>query len=320
MHEDYDEFDSVMTIMTPEERKYAYRNSQQISMQTGFIGYLRADLGKSGNEFYSTWNEFNPQLKTDEFKKELDKVINELRADYSMLHNRDALSKFCFRDPQAAMNEDKREFGYRLDMPKYTYMLRFNPYQGEYNLYCHCYVKERIDSHLKMAERGIRFIDPHYKEQFTIPDGDKIRITYQDGSTADRTCRYIDDYHLEVGSQVFHICEFAERMEQNGNEVIPIRSSLPEQCYIYLPTTREIGIVKKGESGYYRTDLANGEPAAMRELVDSMNKKLGVTKAQAEALKSGSMFGWKVPAADPKNYDYKGNLLKPKSKNKDYER
>ena len=58
----------------------------------------------------------------------------------------------------------------------------------------------------------------------------------------------------------------------------------------------------------------------MRDLVDSMNKKLGVTKAQAEALKSGSMFGWKVPAADPKNYDYKGNLLKPKSKNKDYER
>lgn len=320
MHEDYDEFDSVMTIMTPEERKYAYRNSQQISMQTGFIGYLRADLGSSGKEFYSTWNDFNTQLKTDEFKKELYKVINELRADYSMLHDRDALYKFCFRDPQAAMNEDKREFGYRLDMPEYTYMLRFNPYKGEYNLYCHCYVKEWLDRHLKNAERGICFIDPNYKEQFHIPDGDKIRITFQDGSTVDYACRYIDDCHLEVGSELYHICQFAEMMQRNGNKVIPLRSSLPERCYIYLPTTREIGIVKKGESGYYRTDLADGEPDAMRELVDSMNKKLGITKAQAEAMKSGSMFGWKVPAADPKNYDYNGNPLKPNKKNKEYER
>ena len=98
----YDDFDSVMSIMTPEERKYAYRNSQQISMQTGLIGYLRADLGSSGKEFYSTWNEFNKTLKTEDFSKELDKVIDELRLEHSMLHSRDNLKKFCFRDPQAA--------------------------------------------------------------------------------------------------------------------------------------------------------------------------------------------------------------------------
>ena len=57
----------------------------------------------------------------------------------------------------------------------------------------------------------------------------------------------------------------------------------------------------------------------MKELADSMNRKLGVTKGQAEAMKTGSMFGWKVPAADPKNYDENGKLVKPK-RNKDYER
>lgn len=152
-------------------------------------------------------------------------------------------------------------------------------------------------------------IDPHYKEQFTIPDGDKIRITLSSGEHYDRECRYIDDYHLEVGDNLYHICEFAERMEQNGNTVIPLRSSLPEQCYVYLPTSNEIGIIKKGETGYYKTDLTDGVPGEMKELADSMNRKLGVTKGQAEAMKAGSMFGWKVPAADPKNYDENGKPM-----------
>ena len=81
----------------------------------------------------------------------------------------------------------------------------------------------------------------------------------------------------------------------------------------------EIGIIKKGETGYYKTDLTDGVPGEMKELADSMNRKLGVTKGQAEAMKTGSMFGWKVPAADPKNYDENGKPVKPK-RNKDYER
>ncbi len=29
---------------------------------------------------------------------------------------------------------------------------------------------------MEQAEKGIRFIDPHYKELFRIPDGGQIRI------------------------------------------------------------------------------------------------------------------------------------------------
>ena len=50
-----------------------------------------------------------------------------------------------------------------------------------------------------------------------------------------------------------------------------------------------------------------------------MNRKLGVSEAQAEAMKAGSMFGWDTPAADPKNYNENGFLIKPK-RNKGYER
>lgn len=37
----------------------------------------------------------------------------------------------------------------------------------------------------------------------------------------ERTCRYIDDYHLEVGTNLYHICEFAELCEKNGHTVEP---------------------------------------------------------------------------------------------------
>ena len=57
-------------VLTEAERKYTFSQSQQLSMQTGLIGYLRADFGSNGNEFWTTWNDFRKDLKTDEFKAE----------------------------------------------------------------------------------------------------------------------------------------------------------------------------------------------------------------------------------------------------------
>ena len=198
-------------------------------------------------------------------------------------------------------------------------MLRLNPNRGEYNLYCYCYQRKWLDRHLQQAERGIRFINPNYKELFRIPDGDKVRITYADGEKADRTCRYIDDYHVEIGSgwnSLLHICQFAEMMERNGSTVIPLRSSLPEQCYSVLPDTGELIIIKKGESGYYRTDIDMGSKAETRALADEYNAKSGISKAQEQAMSAGSMFGWAVPAADPKNYDESGQPIRPKHRDR----
>lgn len=312
--------DMDIKTMLPGERKYTYRQSQQISMQTSLIGYLRADFGSSGKEFFSSWNDFRKDLKTDEFKTEFDDVINSLRENNGVLSGRGAMSKYCYDTPGSSFENDRNEYGVRVDTEKYSYLMRLNPNRGEYNLYCYCYEKKWLDRHISQAEKGIRFIDPHYKELFRIPDGDKIRITLNDGKQLDRECRYIDEYHLEVGNSLYHICEFAERMEQAGNTVIPLRSSLPEQCYVYVQTENEIGIVKKGESGYYKTDFEGGKPSERKALADEYNSKSGVTKAQAEAMKAGSMFGWHTPAADPKKYDENGTPIKPKNRNKDYER
>lgn len=314
--------------MKPEEVLYTYQNSQQISMQTGLIGYLRADLGSNGDSFFSAWNSFRNDLNTPEFNAEMNGLINSLLSDGNILSNRETLRRFCC-DGQNALKFGERfgsgrDYGIRINTQDYAYLMRLNPNKGEYDLYCYCYKKNWLDSHIEKAQRGIRFITPSYKEKFRIPDGDKIRIIPDNSRTGnsdipkDYICRYIDDYHLEVGRNLYHICEFAERMERAENTVIPLRSSLPEQCYVFIEAENIIGIVTKGEAGYSDSKAANGKPSDNRLITDSMNKELGVTKAQTEAMKAGSLLGWDCPAADPKNYNEKGTPIKPKSRS--YER
>ena len=312
--------DMMIRPLRAEEQKYAYAQSQQITMQTGAIGYLRGDFDSNGVGFHTTWFDEVESRKTDEFKAEFDEVINALRFDETyggLLSSRSAMQKYGRNQPDSAFQGNyTTEYGFRIDTGSFAYLLRCIPVKGDYNFYCWCFEAKWLDRHLKQAERGSRFIDPNYKELFRIPDGDKIRILCNDGSQDDRTCRYIDDYHMEVGSphwdSLYHICQFAEIMERNGSTVIPLRSSLPEQCYGTLPDTGELIIVKKGESGYYRTDISMGSKEENRALADEYNGKLGVSKAQTAAMLAGSMFGWAVPAADPKNYDENGRPVHPK--------
>lgn len=302
--------DLDMRALTEKEDKYTFSNSMQISMQCGLIGHLRADMNSDGNGFFSSWEDYRKELKTDEFKDEFDKVINSLREEGDILYNRKSLAKYCYSSPQAKMNNEQDYYGVRVDTEKYAYLCRLNPNKGEYNLYCYCYIKDWLDKHIRSADKGIRFITPEYKEKFRISDGEKIRITFSDGEVKDRVCRYIDDNHVEVGDDLYHICEFAERMEQCGATFIPLRSDLPEVCYSILPSTGDVIIIKHGESGYYRCEYSTEDKAFNREFANDRNAKLGVSKAQVEAMLAGSMYGWDVPAADPKSYDENGTLLR----------
>ena len=81
--------------------------------------------------------------------------------------------------------------------------------------------------------RDVRFIDSHYNALFKVPDGGKVVITHFDGTVAVRRCAYIDDYHAMIGSSVYHICEFAEAMEQNGNTYAPEQPREGDVCDTY---------------------------------------------------------------------------------------
>ena len=72
--------------IAPNEWNYTYSQSMQITGQTGNIGHLRGDFDSGGYGFYTTWSDHRPQWKTDEFKTELDEVINTLRSkEYGLL-------------------------------------------------------------------------------------------------------------------------------------------------------------------------------------------------------------------------------------------
>lgn len=194
---------------------------------------------------------------------------------------------------------------------------RLREMQGDYNLYVYCYRREALDRHLKNAERGICFVDPQGKTLFRIPDGDSIRVLRPDGTQHDHICRYIDDHRAEIGSgHLYGMVQFAQQMEQTGSTFVPLRSSLPKQCYSLLLDTGNVVILKRGETGYYKTDIPHTSKEEAHAIVEEYNRKLGVTRAQEEAMKGGSMFGFDKPIADPANYDAQGQPLKRREKDR----
>ena len=141
--------------LTPAEQKYTYAQSMQLEGQTGTIGHLRGDFATTGYGFYTTWFDTRPQRKSDEFKADLDTVINALREDKGLLHNRYDMSAFARHFPESAIKGNYcTEYGFRVDTEKHAFLLRCNPTKGDYNFYCYCYVKEWLDKHIQKAEQG----------------------------------------------------------------------------------------------------------------------------------------------------------------------
>lgn len=299
--------------MRYEERKYTYAQSSQLEGQTGCIGHLRGDFGSSGMKFWTTWEDHRKQWKADEFKAELDDVINALRSEeYGLLKDRRSMVSFARAEPDSAFKGNyTTEYGFRVDTENHAFLIRCNPQQGDYNFYC--YVKEWLDQHIKEAAQDIRFIDSGYNELFRLPDGEKITVTLASGEKLEQACRYIDETHLEVGRSLYHICEFAERMERNGNTYAPTEPPLPKRCFSILPSGTEAVILTRYERGYKPANV-RPKDVSLREGVDAVNEAMGVTKAQEAAMLAGSMFGWDTPASKPKNYDENGKPIKPKDK------
>jgi len=115
------------------ESHLLYRLDGEKAERNGAIGYMRADFGGSGREFWSTWFDSQPHLKTNDFKKEFDDVVNSLRDDGQEppFASRANLEAFCLA------NQTSSE--YTIRTLNYSYYFRFRPLRAHYDIYCIAY-------------------------------------------------------------------------------------------------------------------------------------------------------------------------------------
>lgn len=66
-----------------------------------------------------------------------------------------------------------------------------------------------------MENKMIRFINSRYDDLFHVEDGRCIQLDFTDHAVLKR-CFYVDEYHARIGDTVYHICQFAEKMEKTN--------------------------------------------------------------------------------------------------------
>jgi hypothetical protein len=82
---------------------------------------------------------------------------------------------------------------------------------------------------LEDKRKDIVFRDRDYKEKFRIKDGESIKVTLgYDGEVVTRKCRWIDECHTKIGSEYYHVDEYAEKSARAGNLTEPVTSAKPK--------------------------------------------------------------------------------------------
>ena len=205
----------------PEEQKYLYAQSSQIAGQTGCVGHLYAKAEKDKPGFDTFWEDEKRYLRTPEFLDDYSDTAGALRAGMDgFLKNAEVMKEYCKAHPESRL--ENGEYGVRLDTLRYAYLIRMNPKEGEEEFTLTVYRNDLLDIHIRSARRGIPFTDVRYQNLFRIPDGERVRIIYPGGAQAVETCRYIDEYHLEIGRSIYHICEFADKIAKNRCLIEPV--------------------------------------------------------------------------------------------------
>jgi len=114
------------------------------------------------------------------------------------------------------------------------------------------------------------------------------------------------EIHVGDGTMYVHLWDSDRSWDVQTEEerfAPKVAEGLPEMCFSVLPDTGQLICIKRGESGYYPSDWSTRDKERNIQIADDGNESLGVTPAQRQAMEMGSMFGWDLPGADPKNYE-----------------
>jgi hypothetical protein len=123
-----------------------YHTDGDVAELYGAVGYLRADFGRSGKEFWHSWFNIQQKQNTSVFRRELSEVIDSLRNDGTSppFASRDNLFSYC--STVSGLDLSDRGVGYTIQTLDYTYCIRCCPIGGDYDIYCLVYMNEHLFS------------------------------------------------------------------------------------------------------------------------------------------------------------------------------
>ena len=155
-----------------DKRELFSRMEGEAAERHGFIGYLRADFGTDGREFWTTWFDSQPHLKTPAFKTELTSVIDSLRDEGQAppFASRRNLEAFCTTNPDLSSPALGGAYVVRTD--GYSYYFRCKPQAANYDIYCFVY-----DNRYLLPELAGQHGLPGYCFSVLPSTGEMIRIS-----------------------------------------------------------------------------------------------------------------------------------------------
>ena len=126
----------VLRPASPDEAGLFYALPPEQDAELGAIGHLRADFGRRGREFWTTWHPRGPkELNTQEFKDEIDALVNSLREN-GPLKDFNAMTRYCNEHGGAIPGGVcTQNYGYIIETESHRYALRCNPQPGDYQIY-----------------------------------------------------------------------------------------------------------------------------------------------------------------------------------------
>ena len=144
----------VLRPAFPEEAGLFFAMTKEQDAELGTIGHLRADFGRGGNEFWSTWwARGSEELNTPEFKTEFDDLVNELRQN-GPLQSLSDMRRYCpEHGGEITGGICTQNYGYIIETGNYRYALRCNPQPGDYQAYLVAFDRRVQEMNMKQEQQ-----------------------------------------------------------------------------------------------------------------------------------------------------------------------